>query len=125
MIQNFQPSEWKTEIWHELVFDDGRGNGLCFPCDENGKPKIDGNEGAQINYAYALEHPEKYVRFNKVIKRERNYKEPAHGTCECGEEVELYNQYMGACECPNCGRWYNLFGQELNPVNTWRDGDDW
>jgi hypothetical protein len=88
-------------------------------------PLIDGNEGAQINYRYALEHEDKYVRFNRVIKRERDYKELAHGTCECGEEVYLQNEYMGACECPNCGRWYNLFGQELNPVNTWSNGEDW
>ena len=39
--------------------------------------------------------------------------------------TKLFNQYLGACECPKCGQWYNLSGQELNPVNTWSQGDDW
>lgn len=47
------------------------------------------------------------------------------GECECGETVTLYNQYLGACECPKCGRWYNIWGQELNPPHTWSSGDDW
>lgn len=41
------------------------------------------------------------------------------------ELIDLWDEYLGACECPNCGRWYNIMGQELNPPSTWRDGDDW
>ena len=55
------------------------------------------------------------VRFDLFI----DYKEPAHGTCICGEEVSLWDQYYGACECPKCGRWYNLFGQELVAPEHW------
>ena len=125
MIENFHPSEWKTQTWYELCFDDGRNNGLGFPCDEHGTPLIEGNEAAQKNYQWALEHPERFARFNKVVKHKQDYKENAWGICECGETVELFNEYMGACECPQCGKWYNLFGQELNPPETWPDGDDW
>lgn len=50
---------------------------------------------------------------------------PATGVCKCGNRITLQNEYMGACECPYCGRWYNLFGQELNHPDTWRYGDDW
>lgn len=131
MLQNYVPSEWKEETYYELVFDDGRGNGLCFPCDKDGNilpapehPSLDHNkvdEARQRNLQDALAHPERYVRFNKVIRETHEYKEMAHGTCKCGYELYLYNQYLGACECPECGRWYNLFGQELTPPDQWED----
>ena len=131
MLKNYTPSEWKTETWHELVFDDGWGNGLCFsPCDENGNilpwPESDPNhlaidEARRKNRDSALAHPEKYVRFNKVIKRTQEYKEPPQALCECGAEFPMLNEYMGACECPGCGKWYNLFGQELLPPDRWEE----
>lgn len=135
MLKNYTPSEWKEETYYELVFDDGRGNGLCFPCDEAGNilpapehPSIDHNavdEARRRNRDSAMEHPEKYVRFNKVIKQTHSYREPAYGLCECGAEFPMFNEYMGACECPGCGQWYNLFGQELLPPERWEEGDDW
>lgn len=132
MLKNYTPSEWKDETYYELVFDDGRGNGLCFQCDAGGDilpwPETDPkhlaiDEARRHNRDYALAHPEKYIRFNRVIKQTRSYKELAHGLCDCGEEVYLTNQYMGACECPGCGKWYNLFGQELTPPEQWEE--DW
>ena len=64
-----------------------------------------------------------------MTERKHNCKdgctEPATGVCECGHRIALWDEYMGACECPHCGRWYNLFGQELNHPDTWRNGDDW
>ena len=126
MIANYHPSEWKTNTWFELCFDDGHHNGLGFPCTEDGTPLIDSeNTAAWDNYKYALEHPEKYARFNKVVKHTQRYTENPWGVCKCGKVIELYNEYMGACECPRCGQWYNLFGQELNRPETWPDGDDW
>lgn len=125
MIKNFVPSEWKEEEYYELCFDDGHGNGLCFPCDRDGNLFDSATDAARKNHLYAMQHPEKFERWNKVVKRKRTYKENAKGTCNCGEEIELYNEYMGACECPKCGQWWNLFGQELNPVETWASGEDW
>lgn len=130
MLKNYTPSEWKEETYYERVFDDGRGNGLCFsPCDEDGNllPWQDEavNEARRRNLESALAHPEKYVRFNKVIKRTHEYKEPAYGLCECGAEFPMFNEYMGACECPGCGQWYNLFGQELLPPDQWGRYGDW
>lgn len=134
MLKNYTRSERKTSIEYELVFDDGANNGYGFPCDKDGNllpapehPSIDHNkvdEARQRNLQYALAHPEKYVRFNKVVKYERSYREPPRGLCECGREIVLYNQYLGACEC-ECGRWYNLFGQELNPPSQWEEMEDW
>lgn len=121
MLKNYTPSQRRTEVSYELVFDDGRYNGFCFPCNENGKLLDTKNEAAMSNYKWCLEHPEKFDRFNKVIKQEYTVRDNAHGTCSCGHEVELYNSYDGACQCEKCGKWYNLFGQELLPPTSWEE----
>ena len=41
-------------------------------------------------------------------------------TCKCGEMIPG-GSYTN--ECPECGRMYNAFGQELAPVDEW-DPDD-
>ncbi len=53
------------------------------------------------------------------------YTENAKGICECGEEIELYDQYMGASECPFCGKWHNLFGQQLINPQYWESESEY
>jgi len=118
MLTNIVDSEWKEHAWHELAFDDGRGNGFAFPCDELGNVPEDLNPAARENLDYCRQHPEKFARFAEVVTIRQQYRDPAHGRCECGREVYLQNQYYGACSC-ECGRWYNLFGQELTPPSEW------
>ena len=125
MLTNYKPVSYEPLVWYELTFDDGRGNGCVFPCNEQGELLPDMNDGAKENYKFCMAHPEKFKRFNKVVRCEQRAKNNATGTCACGQSIELYNQFMGACECPNCGRWYNLFGQELDPPGTWASGEDW
>ena len=119
MLKNVTPRERKTIIEFELVFDDGANNGFGFPCDAQGNLLPGLSEAAHENLEYAMQHPEKFVRFNKVVKYCRSYTEPARGTCSCGAEVELWDQYYGACQCEKCGQWYNLYGQELVPPDQW------
>lgn len=121
MLKNYTPSQRRTEVRYDLVFDDWRGNGFWFPCDMDGNLLNRTNEAAMENYKWCLEHPEKFARFNKVVKQEYTVRDNAHGTCSCGNEVELYNAYDGACECEKCGKWYNLFGQELLPPTDWEE----
>ena len=123
MLHNYVPSKYYTAVDYELVFDDGYYNGYSFPCDENGNllQSEEENPAAYANMRWCLEHPEKFERFNKIIKYTRQARDNAHGICICGHEVELWNQYMGACQCPECGRWYNLFGQELVPFEHWEE----
>lgn len=121
MLKEYKPAEYRTVVSRYLVFDDGNGSGYWFPCDENGC-LLEGEEQnpeAHKNYRYCLSHPEKFVGFNEIIRDERLVRDNAHGTCICGKDVELYDQYYGACECPGCGKWYNLFGQELLPPECW------
>lgn len=121
MLKNYKQGEWKTVVEYELVFDDGHNNGFGFLCDREGTllESEEQNPAAYGNYQNCLKHPEQFVRFNEIVRYERKYREPGHGTCICGAEVELNNQYYGACQCPECGRWYNLYGQSLLSPEQW------
>ena len=120
MLKNIVPRERKTIVEYSIDFDLDENSGFTFPCDAEGNLLDPDNDCMMRNYRNCMEHPEKFVRWNKLVRRHRTYTEPAHGTCVCGREVELYDQYYGACSC-ECGRWYNLFGQELLPPEQWQD----
>lgn len=121
MLKSYTPAEYRTIVEYELVFDDGRNNGYGFPCDKEGKllQSEEQNPVAHENYRFCMEHPERFERFNRVIRYEHRVRENAHGTCSCGNEFELCDEYYGACQCEKCGKWYNLFGQELLPPDHW------
>lgn len=120
MLKNLVPSEYKTYVEYELCFDDGENNGFGFPCDAQGNVDPNLMDAAKQNLAYCMANPEKFERWNKVVKYTRRVREPGHGTCSCGREVYLYDEYYGSCQC-ECGKWYNLFGQELLPPEQWED----
>jgi hypothetical protein len=120
MIKDYVPS--KREPLYVVVFYTSRGCGYSFDCDENGKVDLEKLEPlAAQNYKDAMQHPEKFpYAWNEVTERGSN-RIPATGICNCGKKIELYAQYMGACECPHCGQWWNVFGQELKDVSRWND----
>lgn len=97
------------------------GCGFSFPCDKEGNLKTDDihyNDWKK-NYDLCMDNPDKFI--DKGITEDIFYMENAKALCICGKEIELYDEYMGACECPYCGRWYNLFGQELINPEHWED----
>lgn len=118
MLKNLIPAEVKTEVYYELCFDDGHNNGFGFPCEADGR-LLEMSADAKRNLEWCKAHPERFKRFDEVVGFENTFREPAHGTCICGEDVLLEDQYYGACQCPNCGRWYNLFGQSLLDPSQW------
>lgn len=103
------------------VIGEPAGCGYSFDCDRDGNLTFP-NEGQKENFEYAVAHPDKFEDLG-VVRRVSSYIEPAKGRCHCGEVIELTDQYMGACECPRCNQWYNLFGQELLPPEQWEK--DW
>ena len=119
MIKNYTPGEWKTNTEYNLCFDDGHHNGFAFPCTETGEPML--TDCNRSNYEFCMAHPERFVRFNKVVKDSWRYRQNARGTCYCGEEIELYDQYLGACQCEKCGQWWNMSGQALVPPSEWEE----
>ena len=118
MLTNYTPSKIETLIEYELMFDYGNGSGFGFPCDEYGHVG-NLNPDAAKNLAYCMNNPQEFCRWNELVAIKREYKVPANGWCKCGELVMLENDYYGAYQCPNCGRWYNLFGQEILPPDKW------
>lgn len=122
MLRDYQPSEYKTIVEYSLDFTDEYGGGFSFPCDTNGELLPSLTQYARENYARCLAHKDDFV-VNGFVAHKRRVKENASGTCICGNRVELWNEYNGACECEQCGRWYNLFGQELLPPEQWEDDE--
>ena len=121
MLSNIIRGEYVTEVRYELAFDDGHGNGYGFPCDANGVVDEGLTPNALSNLEYCRQHPEAFERADEVVEIRLEYKEEDRGTCRCGEMVYLHDQYWAACQCPKCGRWYNLFGQELLPPEMWEE----
>lgn len=121
MLKNYTHSKMIRITEYYRVFDDGCGNGAWFPCYEDGSLKPMSKE-AYANYKRCLKNGSKqYVRFNKIVSEERWIREEATGVCSCGTKITLTNQYHGACSCPECGQWYNLFGEELDPPEEWSE----
>lgn len=120
MIKNYVGPKMKEEIFFELEFDiDEAGNGYSFPCDQNGVIDMEamGSE-ARENYKKCLSHPEHFVKYGEVVRKKNSYMEPAKGVCRCGTEVHLEGD---ASQCPCCGRWYNVYGQELLSPDQWEE----
>ena len=69
-------------------------------------------------------HKDEFEIAGEVKKISWRYKEYNSGICHCGKRIDLFNQYQGACECPYCGQWWNIWGQELKDVSEWKEYDD-
>lgn len=120
MLTRYEDPQWVEEVYYKLEYTDKYGNGYSFDCDEQGNLTTT-NPAALENYERCRNNHSDFERSGVVTQYKNHFKQPAIGMCECGETFELVNEYMGACECPGCGRWYNLFGQELNPPDQWGD----
>ena len=96
------------------------GAGFSFDCDDNGniifQPEFE--DAQKESYQYVQDNINLYDG-PFINTYSHSYRENAIALCECGEEIELYDEYMGACECPNCNRWHNLFGQTLKAPTEW------
>lgn len=97
------------------------GCGYYFNCDSLGNLLNPANEP---KYRECLAHPDDYDTFNELTTSTYTYTEPATGRCECGEVIEVVDDYMGACECPHCGLWHSLDGQLLSPPDGWEEHFD-
>lgn len=124
MLKNITHREWvdKYEYSHSFSWDDCPGAGFSFDCFENGEMDMESlSEGAKENFWRAIfglfDEPLKY---EGIVERDVSYRTQAHGTCPCGREVWLEHDYGHGIDC-DCGRIYNLSGQELAPRSQWED----
>jgi hypothetical protein len=121
MIKNILPRRLVEVTEYTREFTNEDGGGYVFKANAKGEVIFE-NECQKRNYIYAMCHPEEFpVQYNEFVTTKRTYTEPAVGICRCGKEVALIDEYMGACQCKNCGKWYNIFGQELIDPEYWED----
>lgn len=128
MLNIIKPRTTHTEVEYRIEFTDADGSGFSFPCDQNGNIQFDDcdTELGRVqrdNYDYAMSSRERFTKqYAEFTTRRYTVTDNALGKCVCGETVELCDQYQGACSCPKCGQWYNLFGQSLVDPEYWDDG---
>ena len=72
MISNYKSAYYETVVNYDLVFDDGHFNGCGFPCDKDGNLLPNIPKEAKKNYQDCLNHPERYVRFNKIASLQKS-----------------------------------------------------
>ena len=110
-----------TEKIPTLVFRLKKTGDVCasYGRDNNGNPVFEKEykDIQEQGYQQCLTDPSIEGPF--PVTETRRYTEDARAVCECGKTIELYDQYLGACECPYCGLWHNLFGQTLKNPEHW------
>lgn len=127
MIKIIQPRITRQVVEYYIEFTDNEGSGFAFPCDSNGNIQFNDDilelgKSQRDHYDYAMAHRERFTKqYAELVARQYTVTDNAVGECACGEEVELCDQYQGACSCPKCGRWYNVFGQSLLDPEYWED----
>lgn len=103
----------------EFTFKDDPNAGFMFPALPNGEVDFDHmSREAKDNYITCLSDDR--LTGPEFIVDKRTYINPAVGRCSCGREVVLDTDYLGAVRC-ECGKWYNLFGQELRDPEYWEE----
>ena len=95
--------------------------GFCFPATAHGDPDFDNMcQEAIDNYIKCLSDDRLTPPDFTVEKH--TYMNPAIGRCSCGRYLTLDCDHAGAIRC-NCGKWYNLFGQELRDPTYWEEDE--
>lgn len=95
--------------------------GFSFTCDAEGNVG-ELPEAARENYEKCISG-EYDVIDQGVVSFIHRWQEPAAIECPCGCEVDLYG-FTNTCEC---GRDFNMSGQELAPREQWGEetGEHW
>lgn len=115
--------ETVTVYYVEFNYKDDPNSGFRFPADSDGTIAFDKmTELAKANYRKCL--TDNRLTKAKLKANVYNYTDPAVGKCTCGSEVVLTGGYLGANQC-ECGRWYNVFGQELLDPKFWEEDYDY
>lgn len=112
-------SETIREYFIEFKYKDDPDAGFCFPATVHGDPDFNCmSSEALANYEACL--TDDHLTEAEFTKHEWTYMNPALGLCSCGREIVLECDHAGAVRC-DCGKWYNLFGQELIDPKYWEE----
>lgn len=87
--------------------------GFGFKCDKDGNIKREElHPLSQANLDFCIADAGKTLIDNGVEDYSYIIRHPVVRRCKCGRELEMYGDSMGEVGC-DCGRVYNIFGQEL------------
>jgi hypothetical protein len=99
---------------------EAQGYGFSFPCDKDGNVRQIASTSNYLYCRYEAAKPDGAVTFDGIADYSRDYREPGYGTCDCGRTVYLDRDYGHGIDC-ECGRIYNMSGQELAPRSQWEE----
>lgn len=126
MLKLLSDRRRETTIEYSRNFDyiGKMGWGFSFPSDELGNVDIATLQDAgRENYLKCIDPANPLKVVDRGVKRsEYSYVVPAVGQCQCGRNVTLDADYGDGIDC-QCGRIYNLSGQELAPRAQWERDD--
>lgn len=124
MLRDFTRREWieQCEYSHSFYWKKDPNAGFSFSCFETGEMDIESlSEGAKENLWRAIFGLfNESLKYEGIVERDTSYRTQAHGTCPCGRQVFLEHDYGHGIDC-DCGRIYNMSGQELAPRSQWED----
>lgn len=109
--------EYIVESNLEYRYRDDPDSGFAFPW-RNGAVQL--NPQSEENYKWCQEHPDE-IECLGVVKITTSHWVPSLAKCECGEKFYLDGSYYGSNQCPQCGRWYNIWGQEIRSPDQWEE----
>lgn len=118
LIKQRTPVKFR-EYTIEFRYKDDPEAGFSFPATCHGDPDFP-SMGSEMLANYEACLSDKSLTEGEFTKHEWTYIEPALGLCSCGKEVVLDCGHDGAVQC-ECGKWYNLFGQELLDPKYWEE----
>ncbi|MCY9738176.1 hypothetical protein M5X17_31275 [Paenibacillus alvei] len=107
----------------EYEWNDVKGAGFSFPCDEKGNLITEGLTKRGLENYNACSKGEKDVKFLGIQKNNYAYTEPAILECDCGDKLSL-SGFTNTCQC---GTDYNMSGQRLASRRHWGEetGEKW
>ena len=108
-----------------LTYEDDQGDGYAFPCNEEGHILWDdvySPETTRMSLAYCKAHQDRWTgRCGEVVTVVYRIR---YGICPaCGRRVYFGGSGWASSsrvEC-DCGKWYNLFGEEIIPPKYWEE----
>lgn len=118
LIKQRTPVKFR-EYTIEFRYKDDPNAGFSFPATCHGDPDFPAM-GSEMRANYEACLSDKSLTEGEFTKHEWTYIEPALGLCSCGKEVVLDCGHDLAVQC-ECGKWYNLFGQELWDPKYWEE----
>lgn len=124
-LTNMTPGERVTvpSFAHSFDWNDSPGSGFSFTCAADGSVDLSTFAPGAVENIAACLFGLFDVTYVGIMDYTHSYWQPAHGTCTCGREVYLEQDYGHGIDC-ECGRIYNGSGSELRPRSQWEDRYD-